>query len=246
MENENNNEKLTNTIFINTTTPPDSIFGLIKAGNVIIVPNTVDIMEFLDNSKEVEEYAKEGKIIFHAWAPTALQQWNKTTPMYSSAYEDYISYEKAISDPKFCALAEIIDKCAIPKENWLDKEFEFPEFPEELLEKLGLTPKANRTDVKRACDENNRPDIWEQYDEWYAGRLAAQHGAERVQMGNESIDVSSIREKYATLQRPNSEDFAKNVPPERAASGTAIVPETLPNLNGEQAEKGEQGEHRRE
>jgi len=205
-------------IFINTTTPPKSIFELIdRTGETVVLPNTVDVKEFLDNPDRVKSYAEDGKIVFHAWAPTAIEQWNKPNPMHSSAYGRPISYDEIQKMPEVLELAEIIDSNAIQKQDWLSSDFEFPEFPAEALSELGLDSKANRTAVFEACDRLGRKDIKDAFDKWYSVRLAAQHGSDRLYYNDEILNVKAEREEYEKTKRPDAKDFAANVSTARAA-----------------------------
>lgn len=62
---------MANKIFINTTTVPNNILDLILGGNEVwVIPNTVDVRQFLDNIPAVKTAVADGKLVFHAWANT--------------------------------------------------------------------------------------------------------------------------------------------------------------------------------
>ena len=240
-ENKENYEKFSEgtTVFINTTTPPESIFDLINKGYKVVLPNTIDVGEFLDNPGLVEAGVINGDIVFHAWAPEALKQWDKPegSPMYSSAYKREIPYKEILQNPAAVGLAEIIDRNAVPRDEWLAKDFEFPAFPEDLLAEIGCSSDLNRTEVFKKCDERIQNGderatyIKDLYDLWYASRLASQHNCMLLSYDNRLLDVEKLKTRFARgndkalnngseERRPGVNDFEGQVSPERAAEGS--------------------------
>ena len=163
-------------IWLNTTTMPESILDIIRdyEDSIFVAPNTVDIRAFLDNVEEVQALVDAGKLVFHAWFPTWKKQWEKD--LFSSALKMTVPAGKVLDFiPEAAALGTLIDRVAIPKEEWLPNQIQFVDAAPGLSE-IGLDATANRSQVLNACKLHDRPDIWNAYEEWYIRKLAYQHG----------------------------------------------------------------------
>jgi len=163
-------------IWLNTTTIPENILDIIRNSEdcIFVAPNTVDIRVFLDNIDAVRELVDAGKLVFHAWFPTWKKQWEKD--LFSSALKMTVPAGMVLEFiPEAAALGALIDKVAIPKEEWLPNQIQFVDAAPELSE-IGLGATANRSQVLNACKLHDRPDIWNAYEEWYIRKLAYQHG----------------------------------------------------------------------
>ena len=177
-------------IWINTTTAPANLLDVIRENTdyVFVIANTVDVRSFLDNAREVEELAEAGQLVFHAWFPSWEDQW-KNKEMFSSAIQKKVPAGQVRQYiPEAEALGAVIDAHAIQKDVWLPKQITFTEeFDPNLLAEVGLEPGATRSQVKEACESNNRPDIWDAYEVWYVKKLAYQHGCDHTVNNNGEI-----------------------------------------------------------
>ena len=163
-------------VWLNTTSIPENILDIIRNSTdcVFVAPNTVDIRVFLDNIDAVKELVDEGKLVFHAWFPTWGKQWEKD--LFSSALKMTVPAGKVLEFiPEAAALGTLIDSVAIPKEEWLPNQIPFNEAAPDLSE-IGLDATANRSQVLNACKLHDRPDVWNEYEDWYVKKLAYQHG----------------------------------------------------------------------
>lgn len=175
-------------VWLNTTSVPENIFGVMRKSDdyVFVAPNTVDIRAFLDNVEEVQAMVAAGRLIFHAWFPSWEDQWNKD--LWSSAIQAKVTAGTVRQRiPEAAALGSLIDRVAIPKEEWLPNQIQFTEALPALLAEVGVDASANRSQVKEACESNNRPDIWDAYEGWYVKKLAYQHGCCYTVNGNGEV-----------------------------------------------------------
>ncbi len=164
-------------IWLNTTSIPQNILDIIRNSEegIFVAPNTVDIRVFLDNIDAVKELVDAGKLVFHAWFPTWEKQWQKD--LFSSALKMTVPAGMVLEFiPEAAALGTLIDRVAIPKEEWLPNQIQFTEAVPSSLAEVGVDATANRSQVLNACKLHDRPDIWNAYEEWYIRKLAYQHG----------------------------------------------------------------------
>ena len=169
-------------VWINTTMCPANLLDVIRKNTdcVFVIANTVDVKDFLDHISEVKELTEVGQLVFHAWFPSWEDQWSKD--LWSSAIKKKVPAGQVRQMiPEAAALGTLIDAHAIQQEKWLPKQITFTEeFDPNLLEEVGLEPGATRSQVKEACESNNRPDIWDAYEIWYVKKLAYQHGCDHT------------------------------------------------------------------
>jgi hypothetical protein len=174
-------------VAINSTSAPEDILDIIRNSEryVFVAPNTVDIRAFLDNVEEVQALVTAGRLVFHAWFPSWRNQWEKD--LFSSALKMTVPAGKVLDYiPEAEALGSLIDKVAIPREEWLPNQLPFTE-PAPDLSEIGLHETANRSQVLNACKLRDRPDVWNEYEDWYVKKLAYQHGCRYYLKGNQIV-----------------------------------------------------------
>lgn len=169
-------------------------WGIVRHGSQFVIANTIlDVKAFQENIPLLEMALREKYIVIEIWnTPDEMTSkeffWSScqmTTPASASFIEAIASLP---NKNEILAIKSLIEKYGIPKGKWEQGKYSGPkELSAEAATILGIEPTTNRTKVLLACKDQDRMDIFDEFNLGYNAGIAHQHLCDKMLLTDGSI-----------------------------------------------------------